>query len=117
MTIKDTLDVEGLPASSGLAAIHRAGTVSDAVAVGHAWRAGAVIWGKTNVPAMAGDWQSYNALCGTTNNPWDAARAPAAAQRRRGGGGPGDRGHGTRDRVRHWRVPARARRLLRDLFA
>jgi amidase len=74
MTIKDTLDVEGLPASSGLATIHRAGTVSDAVAVGHARRQGAVIWGKTNVPVMAGDWQSYNALYGTTNNPWDVAR-------------------------------------------
>ncbi len=74
MTIKDTLDVEGLPASSGLAAIHRAGTVSDATAVGHARRAGAVIWGKTNVPVMAGDWQSYNDLYGTTNNPWDVTR-------------------------------------------
>jgi len=74
MTIKDTLDVEGLPASSGLAAIHRAGTVDDAVAVGHARLKGAVIWGKTNVPVMAGDWQSYNDLYGATNNPWDLTR-------------------------------------------
>src|SRR4029077_13488988 len=36
--------------------------------------AGAVIWGKTNTPVMAGDWQTFNALYGTTNNPWDLGR-------------------------------------------
>src|SRR5438046_1514338 len=61
MTVKDTLDVEGMPASSGLDALrHR--TAQDAVAVSHARRAGAVIWGKTNTPVMAGDWQTYNDL-------------------------------------------------------
>jgi amidase len=33
-----------------------------------------VIWGKTNVPVLAGDWQSYNDLYGTTSNPWDLER-------------------------------------------
>ncbi|HZZ35468.1 MAG TPA: amidase family protein, partial [Caulobacteraceae bacterium] len=46
MTVKDTFDVEGLPASSGLDAfLHR--SARDAVVVSHARRAGAVIWGKT----------------------------------------------------------------------
>ncbi|WP_421933564.1 amidase family protein [Phenylobacterium sp.] len=73
MTVKDTLDVAGMPASSGLDAFrHR--ICEDAPAVAGARRAGAVIWGKTNVPVMAGDWQSFNALFGTTNNPWDPER-------------------------------------------
>jgi amidase len=73
MTIKDTFDVEGLPASSGLKALlgRRA---PDAGAVARAKHAGAVIWGKTNTPVMAGDWQTYNALYGTTNNPWNLER-------------------------------------------
>jgi amidase len=78
MTIKDTFDVGGLPASSGLKGfLGRA--VGDAAAVGRARTEGAVIWGKTNVPVMAGDWQSYNAFYGTTNNPWDLERTPGGS--------------------------------------
>ena len=73
MTIKDTFDVEGMPASSGLEAFRR-GRRPDAVVVAHARHAGAVIWGKTNTPVMAGDFQTYNGLYGTTNNPWDLTR-------------------------------------------
>jgi amidase len=73
MTIKDTFDVEGMPASSGLEA-YRRGRRPDSAAAAHARLAGAVIWGKTNTPVMAGDFQTYNGLYGTTNNPWDAER-------------------------------------------
>lgn len=78
MTIKDTLDVAGMPATSGVAALKRR-MAEDAVTVAHARRAGVVIWGKTNVPVMAADWQSYNLLYGTTNNPWDLARTPGGS--------------------------------------
>ena len=73
MTLKDTLDVAGMPASAGLAHL-RDRTCEDAVTVARARAAGAVIWGKTNVPVMAGDWQSYNDLYGASNNPWDVTR-------------------------------------------
>ena len=73
MTIKDTFDVEGMPASSGREDFRR-GRRPDAVAVSHVRHAGAVIWGKTNTPVMAGDFQTYNGLYGTTNNPWDLER-------------------------------------------
>ena len=33
-----------------------------------------MIFGKTNTPALAGDWQTYNAIFGTSNNPWDTTR-------------------------------------------
>ena len=73
MTIKDTFDVEGMPASSGLDTFRR-GKRADAAVVAHVRQAGAVIWGKTNVPVMAGDFQTYNSLYGVTNNPWDLSR-------------------------------------------
>jgi amidase len=73
MTVKDTFDVVGLPASSGLKHL-RARQAQDASAVKQAKQAGAVIWGKTNTPVLAGDWQTFNSLYGTTNNPWDATR-------------------------------------------
>ena len=78
MTIKDTFDVERMPASSGLD-VFRHGHRPDAIAVSHARVAGAVIWGKTNTPVMAGDWQTTNPLYGTTTNPWDLARTPGGS--------------------------------------
>jgi amidase len=38
-----------------------------------------VIWGKTNVPLMLSDWQSYNDIYGTTNNPYDVTRVPGGS--------------------------------------
>jgi amidase len=35
--------------------------------------------GKTNVPIDLGDFQSYNAVYGTTNNPWDLSRTPGGS--------------------------------------
>lgn len=78
MTVKDTFDVVGMPASSGLPHLRRR-QAEDATAVSHARRAGAVIWGKTNTPVMAGDWQTANALYGVTNNPWDLTRTPGGS--------------------------------------
>ena len=41
--------------------------------------AGAIIIGKTNVPLRLTDWQSYNEVYGTTNNPWDQMRTPGGS--------------------------------------
>jgi len=38
-----------------------------------------VIWGKTNVPYMLSDIQSYNDIYGTTNNPYDATKVPGGS--------------------------------------
>jgi amidase len=80
MTIKDGYDVEGMPATAGFPPFAgREKTCADAELVSRARAAGAVIWGKTNVPLMLGDWQSYNAIYGTTNNPYDVARVPGGS--------------------------------------
>jgi amidase len=78
MTIKDTFDVEFMPASSGVKGL-LGRSCKDAVVVARARAEGAVVWGKTNVPVMAGDWQSYNGLHGVTRNPWDLARTPGGS--------------------------------------
>lgn len=78
MTVKDTLDVEGLPGSAGLKALLNR-TAVDACVVDRVRKAGAIVWGKTNTPVNAGDWQTYNALYGTTNNPLDKTRTPGGS--------------------------------------
>ena len=42
-------------------------------------QAGAIVFGKTNVPYMLADAQSYNDIYGTTNNPWDPTRSPGGS--------------------------------------
>jgi amidase len=80
MTIKDGFDVHGLPAVAGNPAFaQRPAGCRDAVLVAKLRAAGAVIWGKTNVPLMLGDFQSYNAVYGTTNNPYDLTRTPGGS--------------------------------------
>jgi amidase len=51
----------------------------DATAVARLRAAGAIVFGKTNTPAWASEAQTYNAVFGTTNNPWDPARSPGGS--------------------------------------
>ncbi|GAA5107524.1 amidase family protein [Haloechinothrix salitolerans] len=80
MTIKDGYDVDGLPAVAGNPAFaDRPKRCGDADLVARLRDAGAVIWGKTNVPLMLGDLQSYNSVYGTTRNPHDVERTPGGS--------------------------------------
>lgn len=80
ITIKDGFDVENMPAVAGTMGLTgRDKQCDDAELVKRARAQGAVVWGKTNVPYMLGDWQSYNAVYGTTNNPYDAGRVPGGS--------------------------------------
>ena len=76
MTAKESFDMAGLPSTWGDPRFKDNIATTDAVALQRLEAAGAVVYGKTNVPLMLADWQSYNAIYGTTNNPWDLARAP-----------------------------------------
>jgi amidase len=78
ITIKDTFDVDGLPASAGVKAL-LGRPAQDAEVVRRVRSAGAIPWGKTNVPVMAGDWQSFNPVYGATSNPWDVSRTPGGS--------------------------------------
>lgn len=74
MTVKDALQTAGLVTTSGAPSLRDFVPDEDAVAVERALGAGAIILGKTNLPMFAGDWQTYNAVYGQTNNPWDRNR-------------------------------------------
>ena len=74
MTVKDVFETEGLLTTSGAPELADYVPRSDAVAVARLKQAGAIIFGKTNTPKYAGDWQTYNEVYGTTGNPWDTSR-------------------------------------------
>ena len=79
MSIKESYDVAGLPTTWGVPAYAKNVATKNAVAVDRLLDAGVVLFGKTNVPLFLADWQSYNTIYGTTNNPWDVARAPGGS--------------------------------------
>ncbi|MCE7997240.1 MAG: amidase [Rhodobiaceae bacterium] len=79
MTIKDALEVVGMPAVGGAPMWKDHRPTQNADAVQRIVDAGAVIFGKTNVPFLSGDLQTYNDVYGTTNNPWDVSCGPGGS--------------------------------------
>ena len=80
MTVKESFDVAGWPTTWGLRRVQgQHSRRSDALAVERLKRAGAIVFGKTNVPVLLADWQSFNPIYGTTNNPWDLLRTPGGS--------------------------------------
>ena len=79
ITIKESYDVAGMPTTWGLPALKDNVAPRNALAVDRLLAAGVVLFGKTNVPAWLADYQSYNDVYGTTNNPWDLARSPGGS--------------------------------------
>lgn len=79
MTIKEGFDWVDTPTTWGNPSWADYQPERNAVSVQRLIDAGAVIYGKTNVPYLLGDWQSFNALYGTTSNPWDTTRVPGGS--------------------------------------
>ncbi|MGD8492150.1 MAG: amidase family protein [Desulfobacterales bacterium] len=79
MTVKDVFEVAGMPATSGDPNLKNYVPRHNAIAVQRLIDAGAIVFGKTNVPYHAMDFQSYNGVYGTTNNPWDVSRTPGGS--------------------------------------
>ena len=113
MTVKESFNVAGLPTHLGLSrSIAAASRTEDALAVQRLTAAGAVVFGKTNVPVGLADWQSYNPIYGATNNPWNLAHTPGGSS----GGAAAAMAAGfdrAGDRQRHRRIDPRAGALLR----
>jgi len=74
VTVKEVIDWVGTPSTWGVPELANYLPERNAVVVDRLLEAGAILYGKTNVPIMLGEWQAHNEIYGTTNNPWDLTR-------------------------------------------
>jgi amidase len=79
VTVKESFNVGGLPTTWGLPIGRDWRAAEDAIPVTRLKQAGAVVLGKTNLATAIADWQSFNSIYGTTNNPWDLSRTPGGS--------------------------------------
>ena len=79
MSVKEQFTIAGLPTTWGYPNFQDWRADCDCLPVQRLKAAGAVMLGMTNVPLGLADWQSYNEIYGTTNNPWDFARTPGGS--------------------------------------
>jgi amidase len=71
VTIKDNISVACIRATAGDKSMARNIPKEDAILVQRLKEQGAVILGKTNLPKLAMDAQTYNDIYGRTNNPYN----------------------------------------------
>src|SRR3981189_2824751 len=74
-TIKENIDMAGLPTTWGVPALAQAVVPIDAPVVERMCAAGAIPIGRTNLPDMALRWHTDSSLHGLTRNPWHPGRS------------------------------------------
>ncbi|MBV9012823.1 MAG: amidase [Pseudonocardiales bacterium] len=79
ITVKDAIETAGIRSTGGAVELADHFPAQDAPAVTRLKRAGAIVFGKTNLPRWSTDVQAYNELFGTTRNPWAADRVPGGS--------------------------------------
>lgn len=79
MTIKDALAVADVRSTGGAVELSDHVPDEDADVVARVRDAGAVVFGKTNLPRWSADAQATNEIFGTTNNPWDLTCGPGGS--------------------------------------
>lgn len=84
VTVKEAFDMKGFRTTVNFNLLKDNVAERDAMVVRRLGEAGAVILGKTNIPTMLADYQSFGPLYPTAANPFDASRTPGGST---GGGG------------------------------
>ena len=79
MTVKESFDLAGHPTTWGLVQYKNSSAARNALAVERFVRAGANVFGKSNVPTLLADWETNNPVYGRTVNPWDPTRTPGGS--------------------------------------
>src|SRR2546422_1012873 len=79
LTVKDTIDTQGLRTTSGTRIRAHHVPDRDATVVARLKAAGAIILGKTNTPEMAIPYETDNPVFGRTNNPHALGRTPGGS--------------------------------------
>jgi amidase len=79
ITVKDAIATEGIRSTGGAVELADHVPAADAPAVARLKAAGAIVFGKTNLPRFCADSQAFNELFGTTNNPWSPEHVPGGS--------------------------------------
>ena len=79
MTVKEGYHLAGLPTTFGYPELKDNTPDWDSDCVARYKAAGAIVLGKTNMAYAGADFQTYNEVYGTTNNPWDLERIPGGS--------------------------------------
>ena len=79
ITIKSSIDVEGLVCEAGTRLRQGYVAEADAPLVSRLKSAGAIVLGNTTVPEFLMAWETDSALYGRTNSPWDVTRTPGGS--------------------------------------
>jgi amidase len=79
ITVKENIDMAGLPTTWGVKALANALVPLDAPVVQRMRAAGAIPIGRTNLPDMALRVHTDSSLHGATLNPWNRARTPGGS--------------------------------------
>jgi fatty acid amide hydrolase len=79
ITVKESLDMAGLPSSFGVIAHRNDFPGTDDPVVARLRDAGAIVLGKTNVAQLLIYVETDNPLYGLTRNPWDRTRSPGGS--------------------------------------
>ncbi len=79
MTIKEAWDWIGSASTSGHSDLVDWRPEHNSEAIDRLLGAGAIIYGKTNLPVSMADWQTFNPVYGTTSNPWNTDMIPGGS--------------------------------------
>ena len=79
VTVKESFDIKGAPSTWGNPKLKNHKAKADSDVVKRLKKAGAIVFGKSNVPLQLAEWQTFNKVYGTTNNPWDLTRTPGGS--------------------------------------
>ena len=79
VTVKESYNLAGFPTTVNFPQLEGNIATTDAFVVSRLRAAGAIILGKTNIPTMLGDFQSFGPLYPTAANPYDTTRTPGGS--------------------------------------
>ena len=79
VTVKENVDVVGLPTTEGVRALAETVATADAPTVERLRAAGAVVLGRTNLPDFGLRVHTDSQLHGATTNPWDPGVTPGGS--------------------------------------
>jgi amidase len=79
ITVKDVFETRGMRTTASFKRLSGHIPREDATVVARLRAAGAIVWGKSNMPELAMDFQSNSPIFGRASNPFDTARTPGGS--------------------------------------